>query len=251
MEETAASALTISGRGDGCHLAAGRRFTLRNHFDADGSYLLTRVETTASLSGAYVTSGDGELLYENRFGAIPAGLPFRPARRTPKTRIDGVQTAVVVGPAGQEIWVDPYGRVKVRFRWDSTRDSPGDDSCWIRVAQVWAGKGWGAFFWPRVGDEVVVVFEQGDPDRPLVVGCVYNGANMPPYPLPEAAMLGGFRTRIFTDATGARFNAIIFHDIPDVEYVQIHSQRNDYHHSENVGVHYVGQTSYSFRGKLK
>jgi type VI secretion system secreted protein VgrG len=178
-------------------------------------------------------------------------LPYRPERVTPRQSIDGYQTATVVGPAGQEIFVDPFGRVKVKFHWDRRAGAGPESSCWVRVAQVWAGKSWGAFFWPRVGNEVVVVFEEGDPDRPLIVGCVYNADNMPYYRLPDMAMLGGFRTRIFQDATGAKFNAVIFHDIPGVEYVQIHSQMGDYQHTESTRVQYIGDTSYTFRGRVK
>lgn len=248
MEETAAGTLKASGRVDGCHFAAGRRFTLRNHFDADGSYLLTRVEMSASLSGTYVTDGPGELLYENRFECLPAALPYRPARRTPRPRIDSVQTAVVVGPAGQEIWVDPYGRVKVRFRWDSNQDSPGDDSCWIRVAQVWAGNGWGAFFWPRIGHEVVVAFEEGDPDRPLIVGSVYNQANMPPVKLPDEQTLAGFHSCIFGGDPATQFNAMIFHDTTGIEYVQVHSNKNEVNHSNMTRISGVAGRQYRFVG---
>lgn len=249
MEETAAASLKASGHADGCHFAAGRRFTLRNHFDADGSYLLTRVETTASLSGTYVTGeGPGELLYENRFECLPAALPYRPARRTPRPRIDGVQTAVVVGPPGQEIWVDPYGRVKVRFRWDSNQDSPGDDSCWIRVAQVWAGNGWGAFFWPRIGHEVVVAFEQGDPDRPLIVGSVYNQDNMPPVKLPDEQTQAGFHSCIFGGNPVTQFNAVIFHDTTGIEYVQVHSNKHEVNHSNVTRIRGVGGRQYNFNG---
>ena len=238
------------------HFLPGHRFALTGHFDAKAGQpidlFLTRVEHEASVEGAYTRAGETATMYRNRFECLPEGLPYRRARTTPRPRIDGFQTALVVGPKDQEIFVDPFGRVKVKFHWDRRAGAGGpESSCWVRVAQAWAGKNWGAFFWPRVGNEVVVTFEEGDPDRPLIVGCVYNAENMPPYRLPDMAMLGGFRTRIFQDASGAKFNAIVFHDIPDVEYVQIHSQKNDYHHSESTRVHYIGDTSYTFRGKVK
>src|SRR5262249_13028297 len=120
--------------------------------------------------------------YQNTFTCIPARLPFRPPRLTPRPVIPGTQTAVVAGSGapGEEIFTDRYGRVKVDFHWDSGT-GVGKHSCWGRVAQVWAGKSWGASFWPRVGQEVVVAFLEGDPDQPLIVGSVYNEAQRPPY----------------------------------------------------------------------
>src|SRR5262249_53687904 len=129
-----------------------------------------------------LTSGPhGEWHYSNTFTAVPFGLPFRPARRTPKPVIHGTQTAIVVGKKDDEIAVDKYRRGKVQFFWDRQGASDRGSSWWVRVAQAWAGKRWGASFWPRVGQEVVVSFLEGDPDRPLIVGSVYNAEQMPPY----------------------------------------------------------------------
>src|SRR5262249_20816427 len=134
------------------------------------------------------------LLYDNRFQAAPAALPYRPARATPKPAIPGVQTATVVGPSGNDVFVDKYGRVKVKFHWDRDTATGPKNSCWLRVGQVWAGKRWGAYFWPRVGHEVLVAFVEGDPDRPLVVGSAYNEENMPPFALPDNRTLGGIKS---------------------------------------------------------
>ena len=145
--------------------------------------------------------------YANRFTAIPAEVAYAPQRKTPKPMINGVQTAMVTGPRRELIYTDEYGRVKVRFHWDRS-DSHGEDaSCWIRVGQVWAGPDWGAMFIPRVGQEVMVEFEEGDPDRPIIVGRVYDGANMPPYSLPEEKT----KSTIKSDSVGGSgFNEIRF-----------------------------------------
>ena len=131
-------------------------------------------------------SGDaGENRYSNTFTCIPYDTPFRPARLTPKPVVEGVQTAVVVGPAGEEIHTDKYGRLKVQFHWDREGKSDEHSSCWMRVSQYWAGANWGAVYIPRIGHEVIVDFLEGDPDQPIVVGSVYHGINMPPYSLPD------------------------------------------------------------------
>lgn len=122
--------------------------------------------------------------YHNRFTAIPGTVPFRPPRRARKPAISGTQTAVVVGRSGEEIFVDKYGRIKVQFFWDRVGQADENSSCWIRVATPWAGNNWGSIHTPRIGQEVVVSFLEGDPDRPLVTGSVYNAQQMPPYALP-------------------------------------------------------------------
>src|SRR5262249_48718152 len=134
-----------------------------------------------------LTQGEGDVPsdYRNEFVCIPEATKFRPRRVTPKPRIVGSQTAVVVGPSGEEIWPDQYGRVKVQFFWDRIGVRDDKSSCWIRCAQGIAGKGWGSVLIPRVGQEVVVSYLEGDPDRPLITGVVYNADQMPPYKLPD------------------------------------------------------------------
>ena len=135
-----------------------------------------------------MSSGDvGEPKYKNEFHCIPADVPFRPDRTTPKPHIPGTQSAVVVGPPGEEIYTDDdgYGRVKVHFHWDRHAAADEHSSCWIRVSQTWAGGGWGSSYIPRVGHEVLVSFLNGDPDQPYLVGSLYNNDQMPPYSLPD------------------------------------------------------------------
>jgi type VI secretion system secreted protein VgrG len=151
---------------------------------------------------------------------------------TPRPAIAGMQTATVVGPAGEEIFVDKYGRVKVQFHWDREGKLNADSSCWLRVAQVWAGKGWGAFFWPRIGHEVVVIFEEGDPDQPLVIGSVYNAENMAPFKLPLRKKLGGIKSASVSGTSKENFNGIVFFDEKGHEHTSIHSERHMTLHAE-------------------
>ena len=161
-------------------MAAGYRFTLMGHNrqELNQAYVITRVHHEAKVSAAAKES------YTNEFGAIPHSVPFRPLRLTPQPVVRGPETGVVVGPKGEEIFVDEYGRVKVQFHWDRQGKSDENSSGWIRVAQPWAGKQWGTLFIPRAGDEVVIEFLHGDLRRPIVVGSLYNGEDRPPVSLP-------------------------------------------------------------------
>ena len=181
MQQETAEAVRVDGESTCQQLNAGCKFSLENHYNADGKYVLTQVEHDASLEGAFTESYGREstFRYRNHFQAIPLELPYRPAQVTPKPRISGVQTALVVGHGDNQLYCDKYGRVKVQFYWDRQGNNTPASSCWIRVAQVWAGKGWGAMFFPRVGHEVVVAFEEGDIDQPLIVGSVYNSETVP------------------------------------------------------------------------
>jgi type VI secretion system secreted protein VgrG len=226
MEQEQAMSLEIAGAGNCGQFLPGHKFALKQHFDADDQYLLTRVEHDAHCE--FYRSGDALPLdyYENRFRCIPVALPYRPQCVTREPVIAGIQTATVVGPAGEEIFCDKYGRIKVQFHWDREGKMDGDNSCWLRVAQVWAGKGWGAFFWPRIGQEVVVVFEEGDPDQPLIVGSVYNAENMPWFTLPSHKQLGGFKSASLHGTANQNYNGIVFNDEKDHEHLSIHSERN-------------------------
>ena len=225
MEAEEALAVGVEGRSYCRHFAPGFAFTLSQHFDANGRYLLRRVEHEASIEGDYRTGTTLPFVYRNRFEAVPAALAFRPERVTPRPVIPGNQTATVVAPPGEEIWCDRYGRVKVLFHWDRDHGRDPAASCWIRVAQPWAGNGWGAFFWPRAGHEVVVSFEEGDPDQPLVVGSVYNAENMPFFALPARKEIAGIKSASVRGFANQHFNGIVFYDEKGSEHLSIHSER--------------------------
>ncbi|MBY0231597.1 MAG: type VI secretion system tip protein VgrG, partial [Gemmataceae bacterium] len=206
MEEATSRAVAIEGAGNVRHLCAGHTFTLKDHFNADGEYVLTRTRLEASIIGAYEGSGQADEKVEGSFECVPKALPFRPARKTPRPVIAGPQTAVVTGPSGQEIFTDKYGRIKVQFPWDREGKKDAASACWVRVGTPWAGKQWGMIHIPRIGQEVVVAFEDGDPDRPLAVGSVYNAENMPPYALPDNMTQSGMKSRSTKQGGADDFN---------------------------------------------
>jgi type VI secretion system secreted protein VgrG len=250
-QEEASRAIEIGGTSDAAHLFPGGTFQLTGHFDGDDTFLVTRVKhlasTSAYTSGA--TSSDRPI-YRNEFTCVPAVLRYRPARTTPRPRIVGPQTAVVVGPVPKDVNVDKFGRVKVRFPWDPSKAKDGNNSCWIRVGQVWAGDGWGAFFWPRVGHEVIVAFEEGDPDRPLIVGSVYNDVNSVPNELPDNKMRAGFRSCSMLADPKQHFNQVVFHDEPDGEHVEIHSETQEIITSRSMKVSNTPGPSISLSGSF-
>jgi type VI secretion system secreted protein VgrG len=250
MEQETRPAVDIQGGGNCTHFLPGHQFALSRHFDADGSYLLTRVRHAARLPATYRSGEAPPFEYRNDFSAIPVGLPYRPPRVTPKPVLAGTQTATVVGPKGQEVFVDKYGRIKVQFPWDRQGKKDADSSCWIRVAQVWAGKGWGAFFWPRIGQEVVVAFEEGDPDRPIVVGSVYNAENMPPFAPPVEPLVNGIKSCSERGKPHKNFNALIFYDKPGQEHTQIHSENHHYTSTERGQHTHVGDVCARVVGSL-
>src|SRR6185503_18001623 len=148
--------------------------------------------------------------YENSMHCVPVDVPYRPARKTPRPIALGPTTAIVTGPSGEEIHTDEHGRIKVQFHWDRLGKKDEKSSCWIRVSQIWAGGAWGAVFLPRIGHEVVVDFLEGDPDRPLVVGSVYHGTNVPPYALPAEKTKSTIKSN--SSSGGGGFNEIRFED---------------------------------------
>ncbi len=258
-EENRFDERTAHGRSNVTGLMPGLRFTLGGHVRAelDGDWLVTEItheaiawgdipsDTRASehmkailaeVGGVSereegASSGRYETRYTNRFVGIPAAIQCRPPRITPRPLVYGAQTATVMAEPGtdDEICVDFHGRILVRFHWERPEMRPGSQrgknaSCWIRVAQMWAGSAWGAMFIPRVGMEVVVTFLEGDPDRPLVTGCVYNGVNNTPYPLPEEKTKSTIKTS--TTPGGDGFNELRFEDLKDREQIFIHAQRD-------------------------
>lgn len=230
--------IAVEGAGNCRQFSAGHRFNLttldqtkKRGLKADGSYVLTAVEHDARDEGAYRTGGQTPFHYENRFTCLPVDLPFRPARVTPKPSVRGSQTAVVVGPPGTEVFCDKYGRVKVQFHWDREGQKNAESSCWIRVGTIWAGKRWGAIHVPRIGQEVIVDFLEGDPDQPIIIGSVYNAEQMPSYlgegPDSKHAHdphLSGIKSH--TTPNGAGFNELRFNDGKDHEQIFLHAEKD-------------------------
>jgi type VI secretion system secreted protein VgrG len=218
------------GEGDSecARLVPGHSFTLAEHpNDAfNASYLLTRVEHVGSNPTFQGRRGGGEqpVPYRNAFEVIPATVVFRPPRVTRRPHIHGVQTAIVVGPSGEEIYVDAQGRVKVQFHWDRLGKNDDKSSCWVRVAQTWASAAYGAMFLPRLSDEVVVAFIEGDPDRPLIVGSVYHGTNVPPYSLPGEKTKSTIKSN--SSKGGGGSNELRFEDKKGSEEVYLHAQKD-------------------------
>ena len=221
-----AEAVVVEG-GGGCRaFVSGHRFDLKGHTRAEfeDTWLLVTVEHDLDQSGTLETGGKGAgAVYANRFTAVPHAVVFRPPITIPSPRMPGPQTAIVVGPEGEEIHVDEHGRVKVSFHWDREGGGGENSSCWIRVAQTWAGKKWGALFIPRIGHEVVVEFLEGSPDRPLITGSVYNGAAPPPYELPADATKSTIKSN--TSKGGGKFNEIRFEDKQDEEQLFVNAAK--------------------------
>ena len=224
LESMQAGYETVQGSGNARGIAVGSLFTLKRNPRRDQNREYLVVSATYRLDAAAYESGydaPDQDAYSCSFEAIEAKQPFRPRATASKTRITGPQTAQVVGPAGEEIFTDKYGRVKVKFHWDRDPARDENSSCWVRVSQIWAGKGWGSVSIPRIGQEVIVDFLEGDPDQPMVVGRVYNQDNMPPYELPGAGVVSGSKSRTHK---GGGFNEMSMDDTAGKEKVTIHSQ---------------------------
>lgn len=205
----------LHGEGQCRAMLPGYKFTLagQSRAEINTSYILRRVSHQATPTE-----------YRNTFQAFPADVPFRPPLATPQPRVFGCQTAVVVGKAGEEIWTDEYGRIKVQFHWDRKGKKDEKSSCWIRVDQSWAGKQWGSIFLPRIGQEVLVTFLEGDPDRPIVSGALYNADQKVPYALPGAQTRSTTKTRSTKGGTAG--NEIRFEDKKNSEELYIHAQKD-------------------------
>jgi type VI secretion system secreted protein VgrG len=206
---------TLRGEGHVRAFTSGYKFDLKNHYrtDANKTYVLRSVSIAATQES-----------YTNSFEAFPVDVPFRPQRVTPKPVITGTQTAIVVGKSGEEIWTDKYGRIKVQFHWDQKGKNDENSSCWIRVDYGWAGKGWGGIFLPRIGQEVIVSYLEGDPDRPLVTGALYNAQQVVPYTLPAEQTKSTIKSN--TSKGGQGFNEIRFEDKKDSEEIYFHAQKD-------------------------
>ncbi|MDQ3160987.1 MAG: type VI secretion system tip protein VgrG, partial [Pseudomonadota bacterium] len=221
MEAEEASHLRLRGESQIRTLAPGHTFTLYDHpFEAfNTKYMVLSVWH----HGRNNLTGSGPSDYGNGFVVHPHDVTYRAPLTTPKGLVRGPQTALVTGPAGEEIYTDKHGRIKVQFHWDRQGNYDDTSSCWVRVAQVWAGNGYGTMFIPRIGMEVVVDFLNGDPDQPLVTGCVYNGVNKPPYDLPANATRSTLKT--LSSKGGGGTNELRFEDKAGEEEVFLQAQK--------------------------
>ncbi len=229
MESFDAQVTTATGNSDCCSITAGYRFTLSQHPNGELNKMYTILTATheAEQNPSYAPTEGATDPYTNSFTCIAhgAGQPgFRPPRKTPKPIVQGSQTAFVVGPAGEEIFTDKYGRVKVQFHWDRDGQVNESSSCWVRVAQTWAGNKWGTMFIPRIGMEVIVHFLEGDPDQPIITGCVYNPQTMPPYTLPDEKTKSTLKSN--SSKGGGGFNEFRFEDKKGSEQIFIHAEKN-------------------------
>ncbi len=225
LEEREVRLVTVDGGGTCMGFECGYKFTMEEHFRdaANGDYALIELTHTGR-NPSYRSGNVAAFEYSNTFRAIPASVPFRPPRRSVKPRIHGTQTAVVVGKSGEEIWTDKYGRVTVQFYWDREGVADEKSSCWIRVAQGWAGKQWGVIHIPRIGQEVVVSFLEGDPDRPLITGSVYNADQIVPYALPGEQTKSTLKSN--SSKGGGGFNEIRIEDKKGSEQVFVHGEKD-------------------------
>jgi type VI secretion system secreted protein VgrG len=226
LQEQTAPTAVITGSSTCRHFSSGFKFTLEDHYrsDLNQDYLLTSVRHSATQGGGYTVGGsaDEDSSYSNSFECIPFSTPYRPQRVTPEPIVQGCQTALVVGPAGEEIYTDKYGRVKVQFHWDREGKKNENSSCWVRVSHPWAGKGWGSISIPRIGQEVIVDFLEGDPDQPIIIGRVYNAEQTPPFGMPGGAMISG--TISNSTKGGGGNNEISLNDTKGTELINIHGQ---------------------------
>lgn len=228
MQEEEALHYIISGSSTCRAFTSGFTFDLVDYQpdDLNQSYVLTEVDHVGWV-GETNPSGSTEGAkgeYSNTFRCIPLAIPYRPEQVTPKPVVQGPQTAMIVGPAGEEIHCDEFGRVKVQFHWDREGSKDDRSSVWVRVSQLWAGKGWGAMFLPRIGQEVIVEFLEGDPDQPIITGRVYNAEQPVPYPLPEEKTKSTIKSNSLNG--GGNSNEFRFEDKDGSEEIYLHGAKD-------------------------
>ena len=242
LQEIQAFSTNAHGESTCRGFTTGFRFKLEEHYRKSWNqwYVLTEIRHSAHQGGNFmageVNLSPSDSVYRNEFVCIPHQTPFRPSRRTLAPVVEGCQTAIVVGPQKEEIYTDKYGRVKVQFHWDRQGKRNEKSSCWIRVSQYWAGERWGSVSIPRIGQEVIVDFLEGNPDRPIITGRVYNAANMPPYPLPGGAANMGFKSK---SIKGRGYNEISVNDTNLTEGITIHAQHDmgtRVNHDETISI---------------
>jgi type VI secretion system secreted protein VgrG len=222
IQELEWAKVTLSGNSSVPTFCPMNSFTMAEHprSDLNDKYILYRVHHRINQNAV---TASGEFIYENEFVSFPVDVPFRPFLVTPKPRIHSTQTAIVTTKPGEEIWCDKYGRIKVHFHWDQRGTMDDKSSCWIRCAQLWAGNNWGGLWTPRIGMEVVVTFLEGDPDRPLITGCVYNGEHASPYSESQPT-----KSTIKSNSTkgGGGFNEFRYEDKKGSEQIYLHAQKD-------------------------
>ncbi len=235
MEEEVSLHETFMAVGNVRALNAGNIFSLTEceRKNQNREYLVIHCQLEVSLDSFFSGEGNVDAEFKSTCKCIESKRPFRAARTTPKPRIQGPQTAIVVGPGGEEIWTDMHGRIKLQFHWDRYGQSDENSSRWVRVSQVWAGEKWGAIHIPRIGQEVIVEYIDGDPDRPIVTGRVYNGQRPVPYDLPGNATQSGIKSRSSKGGSPANFNEIRMEDKMGSEELYIHAEKNQTNIVEN------------------
>jgi type VI secretion system secreted protein VgrG len=223
-----ATAQVFNGAADTRSFCAGHAFTMSDHprDEWNQRYLLTEVVMHATQVPSYRSKAGSNGGYSNQFKAISADIVYKPQAITPKPLIHGPQTAVVQSPQGEEQAVDSMGRVCVRLFWDRLREDDTIDNTWVRVAQPWAGSGWGFYLWPRKGDEVLIAFIDGDPDSPVIVGSLYNSDNVPKYGLPDASTRSGIYTRSTKEGSSSNANELRFEDKMGSEQIFLNAERD-------------------------
>ncbi len=240
MDELQTPFELLRGSSNAHGIEVGRLLSMTRHprTDQNATYLITSALMHASVD-SYDTHG-APGAFRCAFAAIPSAQQFRPPRMTPRPFVQGPQTAVVVGPAGEELFTDQYGRVKVQFFWDRKGQKNEKSSCWVRVSHPWAGKNFGMVHVPRIGQEVVIHFLEGDPDQPLITGRVYNAEQMPPWDLPANATQSGILTRSSKGGAYGNANAIRFEDKKGSEQLWMHAEKDQLNEVEHDEVSTVG-----------
>ncbi|EKM7368254.1 type VI secretion system tip protein VgrG [Escherichia coli] len=240
MEEQRSPGSRVQGSGNIRTLMTGFTFTLENYPTAEVNREYLLVQTTLFIQDNAQHSGQEQhFSYSTSFELHPTSEVYRPQRTLSKPHTKGPQSAIVTGPAGQEIWTDKHGRVKVQFGWDRYGKNDENSSCWVRVSYPWAGKGFGGIQIPRIGQEVLVDFKNGDPDLPIIVGRTYNQDTMPPWGLPGAATQSGFYSHTIGGGP-ANANALRFEDKPGGEEVWLHAEKDQRIEVNNNESHWVG-----------
>ena len=224
-----AASVHVEGESNAICLQTGYNFELSKHPQAslNDKYLVVHIEHNVRQMPSYRSKNrnTGEP-YGNTFTAIPFSIPYRPPFKTPKPVVNGMHTGKVVVNSGEDSHMDKYGRVNVQFWWDRQRKPNTPDNTWLRVAQPWAGKGWGTYFWPRIDDEVLIDFIEGDPDQPIVVGSLYNGVNMPKYDPAGQYTLSGILTRSSKNGGADNANELRFEDLKGKEQIFMNAERD-------------------------